>query len=114
MLNGALTIVALATEAGVPRNARTQRHLDLKAEFYDKVRAHGETPDSEKRLRQQIVKLKELREADKAEIVRLQADLEALVRVVHQLTVENRQLRTEITTPDARVRALPTQPRPTD
>jgi hypothetical protein len=28
--NGALTIVALATEAGVPRNALTQRHTDLK------------------------------------------------------------------------------------
>ncbi|MGX1975851.1 hypothetical protein [Streptomyces kronopolitis] len=112
--NGALTIVALATEAGVPRNALTQRHLDLKAEFYDKVRARGEMPDSEKRLRQQIVKLKELREADKAAITRLQTDLEAVVRVVHQLTVENRQLRAELTTPDARVRVLPTQPRPTD
>ncbi|MER5548588.1 hypothetical protein ABT072_40665 [Streptomyces sp. NPDC002589] len=112
--NGALTIVALATEAGVPRNALTQRHLDLKAEFYDKVRARGEMPDGEKRLRQQIVKLKELREADKAAITRLQTDLEAVVRVVHQLTVENRQLRTELTTPDARVRVLPTQPRPTD
>ena len=28
--NGALTIVALATEADVHRNALTQRHLDLK------------------------------------------------------------------------------------
>lgn len=111
--NGALTIVALATEADVPRNALTQRHLDLKAEFYDKVRARGETPDSEKRLRQRIVKLKELRETDKAEIVRLQTDLEALVRVVHQLTLENRKLRAELATPGARVRVLPAQPRPT-
>jgi hypothetical protein len=112
--NGALTIVALAMEADVPRNALTQRHLDLKAEFYDKVRARGQMPDSEQRLRQQIVKLKELREGDKAEIARLQTDLEALVRVVHQLTVENRQLRTELTTPNTRVRVLPTQPCPTD
>ncbi|MFD7551711.1 hypothetical protein [Streptomyces sp. NPDC059816] len=37
--NGALTIVALAAEAGVPRNVLTQRHLDLKNEFYAKVRA---------------------------------------------------------------------------
>ncbi|MFF4403323.1 hypothetical protein [Streptomyces sp. NPDC001404] len=110
--NGALTIVALAREAGVPRNALTQRHLDLKAEFYDKVRARGQMPDSEKRLRQQIVKLKDLREGDKAEIARLQADLEALVRVVHQLTVENLQLWTELTTPDTRVRVSsdPAQP----
>lgn len=49
--NGALTIVALAQEAEVPRNALTQRHLDLKNLFYDKVRARGAVPDSEKRLR---------------------------------------------------------------
>ncbi|RZB13435.1 hypothetical protein StrepF001_44210 [Streptomyces sp. F001] len=39
--NGALTIVALAIEAKVPRNALTQRHTDLKAEFYEQVRARG-------------------------------------------------------------------------
>lgn len=37
--NGALTIVALATEADVPRNALAQRNLDVKTEFYEKVRA---------------------------------------------------------------------------
>ncbi|WP_183091588.1 hypothetical protein [Streptomyces radicis] len=36
--NGALTIVALAQEAQLPRNALTQRHVDLRNEFYDKVR----------------------------------------------------------------------------
>jgi hypothetical protein len=60
--NGAWTIVALAEEAGVPRNALTQRHPDLKNDFYAQVRARGKTPDSEIRLRKQIVKLKELRE----------------------------------------------------
>jgi hypothetical protein len=40
-------------------------------------------------LRQQIVKLKELRDRDKVEITQLRADQEALVRVVHQLTVQN-------------------------
>ncbi|WP_217215658.1 hypothetical protein [Streptomyces sp. AC550_RSS872] len=57
--NGALTVVALATEAGVPRNALTQRHQDLKNEFYERVRARDGIPDSEKRLRAQVVKLKE-------------------------------------------------------
>jgi hypothetical protein len=52
--NGALTIVALAVEAGVPRNALTQRHTDLKNEFYEKVRARGATPDGEQRLRKQV------------------------------------------------------------
>jgi hypothetical protein len=37
--NGALTIVALAQEAGLPRNALTQRHPDLKNDFYAQVRA---------------------------------------------------------------------------
>ncbi|MEU3860400.1 hypothetical protein AB0F03_24020 [Streptomyces sp. NPDC028722] len=69
-------------------------------------------PDSERRLRQQIVKLKTLRERDKAEIAQLQTDLEALVRAVHQLAVEKQQLRAELTAPDALVRMLPTQPRP--
>ncbi|MCX4851897.1 hypothetical protein [Streptomyces sp. NBC_00893] len=78
--NGALTIVALALEAGVPRNALTQRHTDLKNEFYDKVRARGGTPDSEQRLRKQVRRLKELRAADTEEIAQLKADVEALRR----------------------------------
>ncbi len=41
------TVVALAQEAGVPRNALTQRPLDLKNDFYRQVRARGQTPDSE-------------------------------------------------------------------
>lgn len=77
--NGALTIVALAVEAGVPRNALTQRHTDLKNEFYDNVRARGATPDSEQRLRKQVRRLKELRAADAEEIAQLKADVEALV-----------------------------------
>lgn len=39
--NGALTIVSLAEEAQVPRNALTQRHLDLKNEFYERVIRRG-------------------------------------------------------------------------
>ncbi|NML54968.1 hypothetical protein HHL19_35195 [Streptomyces sp. R302] len=110
--NGALTIVALAAEAQVPRNALTQRHLDLKNEFYDKVRARGQMPDSEKRLRKQIVKLKELRDKDAEELAQLRADVQGLVRAVNQLSLENQQLRTELAAPRARLRVLPTQPRP--
>lgn len=57
--NGALTIVALAQEAGVPRNALTQRHLDLKNQFYENARQRGATPDVEIRLRATITRLKE-------------------------------------------------------
>ncbi len=49
--NGALNIVALAQEAGVPRNALTQRHVDLNNDFYAQVKARGQAPDSETRLR---------------------------------------------------------------
>lgn len=87
--NGALTVVALAMEAEVPRNALTQRHLDLKNEFYEKVRARGEMPDSEKRLRRQLVKAKELRAEALKELERLKADNEALVGALHQVVMEN-------------------------
>ena len=110
--NGALTIVALAQEAGVPRNALTQRHPDLKNDFYAQVRARGQTPDSEIRLRQQIVKLKELRAKDTAELAQLRTDVAQLVRAVNQLTVENRQLRGALSQPTSPVRVLPAQPHP--
>ncbi|MES9587550.1 hypothetical protein ABWK57_01415 [Streptomyces sp. NPDC094045] len=110
--NGALTIVALAMEADVPRNALTQRHLDLKNEFYEKVRARGEMPDSEKRLRRQLVKAKELRAEALKEIERLKADNEALVGALHQVVMENRQLRLQVTEQPGNLRVLPTQPWP--
>lgn len=110
--NGALTIVALAVEAGVPRNALTQRHTDLKAEFYDKVRARGATPDSERRLRQQVLKLKELRTADAREIAQLKTDVEALVGALHQATAENSHLRRQLVDRHAVVRVLPAQAPP--
>lgn len=106
--NGALTVVALAAEAEVPRNALTQRHTDLKNEFYEKVRARGETPDSEKRLRQQIRKLKELRAADAEELRCLREDNEALVGALHQAVTENRHLRQRLAEQPSNVRFLPT------
>ncbi|WP_327731358.1 hypothetical protein OG250_42680 [Streptomyces sp. NBC_00487] len=69
--NGALTIVALAIEADVPRNALTQRHLDLKNEFYARVKERGQPTDAEIRLRKQVVRLKELRQKDKAQLEQL-------------------------------------------
>ncbi|MFJ9478817.1 hypothetical protein ACIRRI_27990 [Streptomyces mirabilis] len=109
--NGALTIVALATEAQVPRNALTQRHPDLKNAFYDQVRARGQTPDSEKRLRRQVRKLKELRAADAEEIAQLKTDVEALVGALHQSMTENRLLRQQLADRTGVVRTLPTQSR---
>ena len=91
--NGALTVVALAIEAGVPRNALTQRHTDLKNEFYQRVRERGAPSQDETRLRATIARLKKTIEAKNSELAQLRADVPALVRAVNQLTLENQQLR---------------------
>jgi hypothetical protein len=91
--NGALTIVALAIEAGVPRNALTQRHTDLKDEFYQCIRERGADNADEARLRATIVRLRQTIAGKNKELAQLRADVPALVRVVHQLTLENQQLR---------------------
>ncbi|NUL03313.1 hypothetical protein HRW07_08675 [Streptomyces lunaelactis] len=105
--NGALTIVALAQEAQVPRNALTQRHLGLKNEFYERVKELGATPDVEKRLRATIVKLKETITNKNKELNQLRTDVPGLVRVVNQLTLENQQLRERLGQPAANVIPFP-------
>ncbi|MFG2488015.1 hypothetical protein ACIBTP_19400 [Streptomyces avidinii] len=104
---GARTIVDLAAEARVPRNALTQRHPDLRNEFYDRVRARGQTPDHEKRLRRKIKKLQDLRATDAVHIQQLTTDVEALVGALHLSQVENRALRTQLADPGGRLLTLP-------
>ncbi|WP_239131677.1 hypothetical protein [Streptomyces griseus] len=79
---------------------------------YAKVKERGQPTDVEVRLRKQNVKLKELRSDEKDELAQLRADREVLVRVVNQLTLENRQLRQQLTAPSSVVRLLPSQPQP--
>lgn len=100
--NGALTIVALAHEAGVPRNALTQRHTDLKSEFYTRVRERDGTSEVEDRLRKTITRLNNTIANKSTELERLRADVPALVRAINVLTLENQQLR------EAREQNLPT------
>ncbi|MET9778833.1 hypothetical protein ABZ023_32055 [Streptomyces sp. NPDC006367] len=58
--NGSLTAAALAAEAGVHRMAVQKRHADLKGEFYARVRTEThQTPEVERRLRKEVVRLKE-------------------------------------------------------
>lgn len=104
--NGALTIVALAQEAQVPRNALTQRHTDLKNEFYEQVKAHGAIPDVEVRLRAEIAKLKKTIANKNEKLTRFEADVPALVRAVHVLTLENQQLRDQLAQQPTNVAAL--------
>jgi septal ring factor EnvC (AmiA/AmiB activator) len=91
--NGALTVVALAIEAGVPRNALTQRHTDLKNEFYQRIRERGTDNEDEARLRATIARLRQAIAAKNKELAQLRTDVPALVRAVNQLTLENQQLR---------------------
>ncbi|MFH7340670.1 hypothetical protein [Streptomyces sp. KHY 26] len=106
--NGALTIVALAIEAQVPRNALTQRHPDLRNEFYAHVRERGAVPDAETRLRSTIVKLKETIANKNEELARLREDVPALVRALSQLTAENEALRQQLQLPTPNV--IPLRP----
>ena len=89
----AFAIVALAIEAGVPRNALTQRHTDLKNEFYQRIREAGADNGDEARLRATIARLRQTIASKNKELAQLRADVPALVRAVHQLTLENQQLR---------------------
>jgi chromosome segregation ATPase len=91
--NGALTVVALALEAAVPRNALTQRHTDLKNEFYQRIKERGTDNGDEARLRATIARLRKTIEGKNKELAQLRADVPALVRTINQLTMENRQLR---------------------
>lgn len=70
--NGSLTVAALAIEADVHRMALLKRHVDLKNEFYERVRTETrQTPESERRLRQTVTQLKKTVANQKAEIEEL-------------------------------------------
>jgi AcrR family transcriptional regulator len=105
--NGALTIVALALEAGVPRNALTQRHPDLKNEFYECVRERSGTSEDEIRLRATIARLRQTIASKNKELSQLRTDVPALVRAVHQLTLENQQFRDMHASPGASIIPFP-------
>lgn len=95
--SGALTIVALAIEADVPRNALTQRHTDLKDEFYRRIKERGGASEDEARLRATIATLRKTIASKNKELAQLRADVPALVRAVNQLTMENQKLRAACT-----------------
>ncbi|MCX4751199.1 hypothetical protein OG455_37815 [Kitasatospora sp. NBC_01287] len=108
--NGALTIVALAIEADVPRNALTQRHTDLKNDFYQAVQARGGTSDVETRLRKKIVDLKTTIANKNEEITQLKADVDGFLAENTRLTLENQELRDVLSGGNANV--IPLRPGP--
>ncbi|MDX3745322.1 hypothetical protein [Streptomyces sp. AK08-02] len=79
--NGSLTVVALAAEAGVHRMAIMRRHADLKNEFYERVRTETrQVPETERRLRETVTKLKQT-------LANKEAELEELRQLVTTLTL---------------------------
>ncbi|MFH9984085.1 hypothetical protein [Streptomyces luteogriseus] len=95
---------------GLPPYEPLQAAPEAPGWFEEKER--GQPTDLERRLRKKITKLKELRAADKEQLAQLATDVENLVRVVNQLTLENRQLRRQLATPGPIVRLLPAHPQP--
>ncbi|GIF01532.1 hypothetical protein [Paractinoplanes rishiriensis] len=94
--SGALTVVALAEEAGVKRHVLTHRHTDLKDLFYAQVRARGQVPDSERRLRQELETTKcRLAEANER-LKTLRDDNNMLARIMNVLASENAQFRDQL------------------
>ncbi|MGX5185024.1 hypothetical protein ACWKT5_19880 [Streptomyces avermitilis] len=74
-----------SAEAGVHRMALQKRHADLKEEFYARVRSEThQTPEVERRLRKEVVRLKEaLKESRAAEATsRRRAEQMALAAAV--------------------------------
>jgi len=85
--DGALTIVALAAEAGVHRMALMKRHVDLKNEFQERVRTQTQQiTDEERRLRQTVAKLRQTVTAQREEIRSLRHQLTQLTLAAAVLT----------------------------
>ncbi|WP_051596684.1 hypothetical protein [Curtobacterium sp. UNCCL17] len=110
--NGALTVVALAEEAGVKRHMLTHRHTDLKDEFYLRVRAQGSVPESEVKLRAQLQEVTRQRDSARETVKRLTSELSRLRRINNVLEVDaflkEHGQQTEQLNP---VRQLPGRPR---
>ncbi|GAA3614116.1 hypothetical protein GCM10022419_119080 [Nonomuraea rosea] len=94
------------TPFGKPICTLTQRHTDLKNEFYELVKARGATPNVEVRLRAEIAKLKKTIANKNKELKQVREDVPALVRAVHQLTLENQELRAQLDLPELNVTPL--------
>lgn len=88
--NGSLTVVALAAEANVHRMALLKRHVDLKNEFYERVRVEThQVPETEKRLRETVTKLRKTIANQRAEIEELRQQVTRLALASAVLTQQD-------------------------
>ncbi|MEU3296649.1 hypothetical protein ABZ722_30440 [Streptomyces longwoodensis] len=91
--DGKLTIVSLATEAGLRRNKLTHKHTGLKDLFYALVKARTPVqealPDS---VRARAAKYQQDLARVRAERDDLRGQTQLLARIVHVLEIENSKL----------------------
>ena len=90
--SGALTVVALAEEANVKRHLLTHRHVDLRGEFYARVRSQGLVPQSEVKLREQIAKLEQSVKKLQGANAELKTEVALFARMNNVLAAENSRL----------------------
>ena len=106
---GALTVLQLATEAGVKRWVLTHKHRDLKDEFEKRRNAANGIPAAFQALHARAHDLETANSKLTAENRRLREQTEVYAQVIHELTVERERRLTE-PNPDSTVRALPARP----
>jgi hypothetical protein len=87
--SGRLDIVTLAEEAGLKRNKLTHKHTDLKDLFNAGRRARDGVPDSEIRLRDEIIALTKKIKELKGERDRYRTASETFARAINVLAIEN-------------------------
>ncbi|MGV9921573.1 hypothetical protein ACWDUK_30845 [Streptomyces cellulosae] len=99
--NGSLTAVALAVEADVHRMALLKRHADLKNEFYARIRNETpQIPETERRLRETVSKLKKTISTQRAEIEGLRQLVTNLALASAVLVEDTDTLNASAPTPD--------------
>jgi len=100
---GALSILQLATEAGVKRWVLTHKHPDLKDEFERRRTEANGVPPAFQNLHARVVDLEaanqRLREANTERAERI----EIYAQVIHELNTENRVLRDQLASNDRTV-----------
>jgi hypothetical protein len=92
--DGKLTIVSLATEAGLRRNKLTHKHTGLKDLFYALVKARTPVPEAlPGSARTRAAKQQQDLARVRAERDDLRGHAQLLARIVHVLEIENSKLK---------------------
>jgi hypothetical protein len=92
--DGRLTVVSLATEAGLRRNKLTHKHTGLKDLFYALVKARAPLPETESgAARARAAKQQQDLARVRAERDDLRGQAQLLARIVHVLEIENSKLK---------------------